>query len=124
MKLSEFPTDEGFDVLCAITPYVCNITADEELLNAAKSKIAPHATGMSKAQLVLLGAKKITEVLPLALKKHRNDIYNILAALHKTTAEGIAKQPLAKTIIMVKEMSEDRELLSFFGSPAKEGGGE
>lgn len=124
MKLSEFSTDEGFDVLCAITPYVCNVTADEELLNAAKSKIAPHTTGISKAQLVLLGAKKITELLPLALKKHRNDLYNILAALHETTVEEIAKQPLSKTIIMVKEMSEDRELLSFFDSPAKEGGGE
>ena len=122
MKLSEFSTDKALDVLCAITPYVCNITTDEELLNAAKSKIAPHATGISKAQMVLLGAQKVTELLPLVLDKHRYDLYNILAILYGLPVEVIAKQPILKTIVMVKGLTEDKDLLSFFGLPAKEGG--
>lgn len=124
MKLSEFSTDEALDVLCAITPYVCNITTDEELLNAAKSKIDPTVAGTSKAQMVLLGAQKVTELLPLVLDKHRNDLYNILAILYGLPVEAIAKQPIFKTIVMVKGLTEDKDLLSFFDSPAKEGGGE
>lgn len=124
MKLFEFSTDKALDVLCAITPYVCNITADDELLNAAKSKIAPAVAGTSKAQMVLLGAQKVTELLPLVLNKHRNDLYNILAILYELPVEVIAKQPILKTISMVKGLTEDKDLLSFFGSPAKEGGGE
>lgn len=124
MKLSEFSTDKALDVLCAITPYVCNITTDEELLNAAKSKIDPTVAGTSKAQMVLLGAQKVTELLPLVLNKHRNDLYNILAILYELPVEVIAKQPILKTIVMVKGLTEDKDLLSFFGLPAKEGGGE
>ena len=124
MKLSDFATDKALDVLCAITPYVCNITTDEELLNAAKSKITPAGAGTSKAQMVLLGARKVTELLPLALNKHRNDLYNILAILYELPVETISKQPVLKTMAMIKELTEDKDLLSFFDSSAKEGGGE
>ena len=124
MKLSEFSTDKALDVLCAITPYVCNITTDEDLLNAAKSKIDPTVTGTSKAQMVLLGAQKVTELLPLVLDKHRKDLYNILAILYELPVETISKQPVFKTMTMIKGLTGDKDLLSFFGLPAKEGGGE
>lgn len=125
MKLSEFSADKALDVLCAITPYVCNIASDGELLSAAKAKVMPAGDStVSKAQMVLLGAQKISELLPLFLSKHRSDVYGILSAIYETSVDTIAKQPVLKTLSMAREVVADEDLLSFFGWPAKRGGGE
>ena len=38
-KISELTTEEAVDYLCEMTPYVANISADEELLKVLREKI-------------------------------------------------------------------------------------
>ena len=39
MKLSTVSTDEALNILCELTPYIANISSDEELLKELKKKL-------------------------------------------------------------------------------------
>ena len=111
-KLSEFGTDECLDVLCEITPHIVNIVSDEEIMNAIGKPM--DKTTVTKVGVMLLGAQKITAVVPLLLKTHRADIYAILSVMGGKSVEEVAKQSTMATLWQIKTLSEDKELLSFF----------
>lgn len=113
-KLSEFGTDECLDVLCEITPHIVNIVSDEEIMNAIGKPM--DKTTVTKVGVMLLGAQKITAVVPLLLKTHRADIYAILAVMGGKSVEEVSKQSTMATLWQIKTLSEDKELLSFFKS--------
>ncbi len=113
-KLSEFGTDECLDVLCEITPHIVNIVSDEEIMNAIGKPM--DKTTVTKVGVMLLGAQKITAVVPLLLKTHRADIYAILSVMGGKSVEEVAKQSTMATLWQIKTLSEDKELLSFFKS--------
>ena len=113
-KLSEFGTDECLDVLCEITPHIVNIVSYEEIMNAIGKPM--DKTTVTKVGVMLLGAQKITAVVPLLLKTHRADIYAILSVMGGKSVEEVAKQSTMATLWQIKTLSEDKELLSFFKS--------
>ena len=113
-KLSEFGTDECLDVLCEITPHIVNIVSDEKIMNAIGKPM--DKTTVTKVGVMLLGAQKITAVVPLLLKTHRADIYAILSVMGGKSVEEVAKQSTMATLWQIKTLSEDKELLSFFKS--------
>lgn len=113
-KLSEFGTDECLDVLCEITPHIVNIVSDEEIMNAIGKPM--DKTTVTKVGVMLLGAQKITAVVPLLLKTHRADIYAILSVMGGKSVEEVAKQSTMATLWQIKTLSEDKELLCFFKS--------
>jgi hypothetical protein len=102
-------TDKAVDILIEITPYVADIINDSDLRKVIdKYKKTP--------------AKQIqyfAELIPMFLKKHREPVYIILAALNETTVEEIQSQPFAVTVKQIKEIASDKELISFFTSLAK-----
>lgn len=113
-KLSEFGTDECLDVLCEITPHIVNIVSDEEIMNAIGKPM--DKTTVTKVGVMLLGAQKITAVVPLLLKTHRADIYAILSVMGGKSVEEVAKQSTMATLWQIKTLSEDKDLLNFFKS--------
>lgn len=115
MKLSEMTTDRAMDVLCEITPYIANITADEELLAELRKAIDPKAV-KTKAELMVKGVEKITKLAPIVLKKRKTDVFGILAALNEKTAEEIGKQNIIATMAQVREVVKDKDLMDFFKS--------
>ena len=115
MKLSEMTTDRAMDVLCEITPFIANITADEELLAELRSAIDPKAV-KTKAELMVKGVEKITKLVPIVLKKRKTDVFGILAALNEKTAEEIGKQHIIATMAQVREVVKDKDLMDFFKS--------
>lgn len=115
MKLSEMTTDRAMDVLCEITPYIANITADEELLAELRNAIDPKAV-KTKAELMIKGVEKITKLAPIVLKKRKADVFGILAALNEKTAEEIGKQNIIATMAQVREVVKDKDLMDFFKS--------
>lgn len=115
MKLSEMTTDRAMDVLCEITPYIANITADEELLEELRSAIDPKAV-KTKAELMVKGVEKITKLVPIVLKKRKTDVFGILAALNEKTSEEIGKQNIIATMAQVREVVKDKDLMDFFKS--------
>jgi len=115
MKLSQLTTDETLDVLCEITPYINNIVTDQELTTELRRKADPENL-KTRADVMLEGAKKLNVLVPIVLKKRRDDIYGILSVLNKKTTEEIAKQSFIATVSQIREVLEDKELINFFKS--------
>lgn len=102
-------TDKAVDILIEITPYVADIINDSDLRKVIdKYKKAPEKQ-----------IEYFSELIPTFLKKHREPVYIILAALNETTVEEIKAQPFAVTVKQIKEIANDKELISFFTSFAK-----
>lgn len=120
MKLSEFSTDKAADVLCDVSAYAVNIFEDAELMESLKAKMdadTPKTVGEKYA----MGIQKIGQWVPLILKKHRDDLLGIVAAVNDKTVDEIKKQNIIKTMVQIKEIATDRDLLDFFKSCASAG---
>ena len=115
MRLSELSTDRATDVLCELTPYIANIVSDEELLEELK-KAVDRKDIVNKAQLLAVGAEKITKILPILLKKRKEDVFGILAVMNEKTVEEIAKQNILITLKQARTAFKDKELIDFFKS--------
>lgn len=115
MRLSELSTDRATDMLCEITPFVANITADEELLAELKRTIDPKDAS-TRAELMAKGVEKATKLVPIILRRRRNDLFGILGALNEKSAEEIGNQNLIITMMQIREVIKDKELMTFFRS--------
>ena len=115
MRLSELSTDRATDVLCELTPYIANIVSDEELLEELKKSV-DRKDIVNKAQLLAVGAEKITKILPILLKKRKEDVFGILAVMNEKTVEEIAKQNILITLKQARTAFKDKELIDFFKS--------
>lgn len=113
-KLSELTTDECADVLCELTPYIVNIVSDKEIMDAVGKAVDKNT--ITQVGIMLLGAQKITAVIPLLLKTHRSDIYAILSIVGEKSVEEVAAQNIMATMWQMKELLNDKELVSFFKS--------
>lgn len=118
-KLSELTTDECADVLCELTPYIVNIVSDKEIMDAVGKAVDKKT--ITQVGIMLLGAQKITAVIPLLLKTHRTDIYSILSIVGEKSVEEVAAQNIMATMWQMKELLNDKELVSFFRSWAHVG---
>ncbi|MBO5701395.1 MAG: hypothetical protein J6S71_03045 [Clostridia bacterium] len=123
MKFSEMSTDQAADFLCEITPMVASIATDEELLGELRKAIDPKKAA-NRAEMLALGAEKITKIIPILLKKRKADIFGILGALNGVDADTIARQNIFTTMKQLKEIVKDKELLDFFKSCADSEGSE
>lgn len=115
MRLSELSTDRAADVLCELTPYIANIVSDEELLEELK-KAVDRKDIVNKAQWLAVGAEKITKILPILLKKRKEDVFGILAVMNEKSVEQIGKQNILVTLKQAKTAFKDKELIDFFKS--------
>ena len=115
MRLSELSTDRAADVLCELTPYIANIVSDEELLEELK-KAVDRKDIINKAQWLAVGAEKITKIMPILLKKRKEDVFGILAVMNEKSVEQIAKQNILVTLKQAKTAFKDKELIDFFKS--------
>lgn len=115
MKLSQLSTERATDVLCELTPYIANIVEDSELMESLRDAIDTDKV-KTKAELIAIGAGKVTRLIPIILKKRRSDVYGILAVLNEKSVEQIAMQNFLITMKQIKDMAKDRELVDFFKS--------
>ena len=114
MKLSELTTDQAADVLCEITPFIMNIAGDKTLLDELKNKF--DLTNNSVAEMFVFAADKYARIAPIVLKKHRLDVFSILAILNNTEVEKIANQNFIWTMKQIRDLLNDKELIDFFKS--------
>lgn len=117
MKFSQLTTDKALDVLCEITPYIANIATDDELMAVIGKAVKRE--GMTRAGVLLLGAEKLTKMVPVLLKTHRDDVYGVVAAVNGKTVDEIREQNFLKTSAQIVEVIKDKELLDFFKSCAE-----
>lgn len=119
MKLSELDTSRAADVLCEAGAYALNILTDEELAAELKVKI-DRSDELSRLELYVLGVQRISAILPIILKKHRDDVFGILAAVNGCSVKYIASQNIMVTMQQVKELAADKDMIDFFKSCAPE----
>ena len=115
MKLSELSTEKSADLLCEITPYSIAIMTDEELMAELKAAI-DFKDANTMAEKIALIVGKLSKILPILLKKRREELFGILGALNEKPAEAIAKQNIIITMKQVRDICKDKELLDFFKS--------
>lgn len=120
MKLSEMSTDKAVDVLCEASLYIVSIVADEDLVTELKHKIDDVNT-KTRAEILAFGVERITAFLPIIFKKHRNDVFGILAVLNNTSIKDIASQNILTTMAQIKEVVQDKDFVDFFKSCVSEG---
>lgn len=116
MKISQISTEKAADVLCEISTYIVNITLDQRLVDELKSIAVPNGEQLTVAQVAVIGAEKITNIVPLLLKDHKRDVFGILAAINGKTIEEIASQTFINTLAQIKDAAQDQDLIDFFKS--------
>ena len=102
---------------CEITPYINNIIIDDALMGTLKAKV--KGDGLTKAEIMALGAEKLNKLLPVILKDHRGDVYGIVAVLNGIDAADIGRQNIIKTAAQVRDAIKDKDLVDFFKSCAE-----
>ena len=115
MKLSELSTESATDVLCEIAPYAMAIMTDVELMAELKAAV-DFKDANTMAEKIALTVGKLSKILPILLKKRRDELFGILGALNEKSVEGIAKQNIIVTMKQIRDISKDKELLDFFKS--------
>lgn len=124
MKLSEISTERAADVLCELTPLVESIITDEDLMQSLSAVVNLEQTEtMSVGQQILLVSSKIGKIVPILMKKRREEMFGILAVLNEKTPEQFSAQNILVTMMQVRDLVNDRELIDFFRSCRNTGEG-
>lgn len=115
-KFSNMSTDEALDTFCEITPFVSNIVTDQDLLGSIGKGVGSN--DLTNIGVIMLGIKRLFNATPILLRKHRQDIYNIIAVMHEEdkTVDDIARQHSMTTFKQIRALTEDKVLIDFFKS--------
>lgn len=116
MKISELTTERAADVLCEVSIYALNILSDKELLASLRMQLEGTDGDRTKAEMIAIASEKVAELIPLLLKKHKDDVFGIVAAVNGLTLEQVRQQKIIKTMNAIKEMAQDKDLIDFFKS--------
>ena len=114
MRISEMTTEQAFECMARMVPYVTEIERDQEVVNV-KEKLREAA---KQEDGDLTTGDVIEAAMPLILGKHRNAFFGILGALEGKKPEEIAKQPYAQTVAAVKA-DLTKEFFDFLPSAAR-----
>lgn len=116
-KISQLTTDEALDVFCELTPHINDIISDEELVEEIKRKIDKNDDGeLSRIEMLRFGVDKINKIISIVLKKKRDALLGIIAAMTDSELEDIKKQNIIITLAQVKDLAKDKDLMDFVRS--------
>lgn len=113
MKISEMTTDQACDAVVRLTNPIANITDDPKLEPMLK-EIGQYE-GRKDLSLLKVISSMLPKAVPLLLKDHKNDLYEIISILSGKKREEIGTMRMTQTIAILRE-SIDEELIGFFKS--------
>ena len=119
MKLSELSTERAVDVLCEITEPLSQILSDEELTREIARVSLPEGEKYTKFALYRAGAEKICKMIPIILKKRRDAVYKIVAAVNGMDIDAVKKQNIMTTCSQVRDIVKDEAFSDFAKSWAQ-----
>lgn len=111
---SELGTDEALEVVLQIAQPITNLIEDEALVKEMQKTMPKGET--TRIAMQRFGFAKIVNLLNIALKQHRQDVYAILAPFNGMTVEEIGKQNFLITCKQVADLLNDRGFVDFFKS--------
>lgn len=112
MKISMMNTEQAADALVRMAQPVANILDDKDV-----DPILQEFSESEDKSMTKLAACFIPKIVPLALKTHRDDVFEIVGALEGLSADEVRKLPILKTMAIVRE-SFDKDLIDFFNFTA------
>jgi len=110
MKISEMTNDQASEAMLRLSTPFANICDDDEMKAIFEEIDSMGKNGVSVIKAV---GKVIPKFLTFGLKAHKQDIYEIVAALQLIPVGQIGKMNFVQTIKTVRE-SYDDVLASFF----------
>lgn len=122
-KISELKNDEALDVLAAITPHIENILSDDDLMSQLSGTL-DFENCNTMAEKYAIALKKLTPISTIIFKKRRYDFYGILSALEGVSVEDVKNRNFLKTLLSVRQIAKDKDLIDFFKSCMGAGGEE
>ena len=108
MKISDMTNDQATEAMIRLSGPFSNICNDEEAL-----KLIDRVKDMEHTNVVTAIGKIIPDFVMFGLKKHRNDIYEIIGALTNTPISKVGSMNVKDTINELRN-SYDDILASFF----------
>lgn len=111
---SELNTDEALEVVVQIAQPITNLIDDEALVKEMQKTMPKGET--TRIAMQRFGLAKIVKLLNIALKQHREDVYEILAPFNGLTVQEIGKQNFLITCKQVADLLNDKGFVDFFKS--------
>lgn len=116
MKISQMTADQAANALMRITAPLSNLIDDEEV----GELITEFANSKDKAPLKIISSL-LPKVVPLALRKHRADLYEIIGVLAQKPSSEVGKMTVKEIVDTFRE-SMDQDLIDFFKSSGRRSG--
>lgn len=102
MKLSEIKGERVLDVIAELIGPITRIAQDKNVSGAIKAADGDQT-------------KAVSDIAPLILKEHREDVIGILSTVNGVTREEYAENmTMASAIKDLFDVLTDKELLAFF----------
>lgn len=111
MKISEMTNDQATEALIRVTAPISRICDDEEMVG-----IMDDLKSMDSIDLQTAIGKLLPKIVTYALKKHKDDLYEIIGALQMMPTAKVGEMNFAQTIKAVKDSYDD--ILSGFFTPS------
>lgn len=108
MKLSEMSNEQATNFLIRTSQPIANIMDDEgveQLFEQVK-----ESKGMTISKLI---AKLLPQIVTVALKTHKEDVFEIVGAFVEKPSKEVGKMNFLVTLNILKE-SVDKDFLDFF----------
>lgn len=110
MKISEMSMNRAADTMIRLSGSLGNILNDEQI-----EKLFTDTGFAGKANPLKGYAMFLTQLVPACLRTHRNDLFDVVAALDEKTPEEVGNLKVGDVIKILRE-SVDKELLDFLRS--------
>lgn len=112
MKLSEMNTEQLFDALGNVLPYVWNFVEDENIAKFLADRKPQIEAGVSAGKV---GKKLVIDIAMTALKERRDDTCGIIGAIEGKTPKQVKDQmgftTLGQVIGIITDLTGDKGLL-------------
>lgn len=108
MKISEMTNDQAAEALVRMSGPVGRICDDEEMVT-----MLDQISKMKDLGLVRAIGQMLPKLTAYALKKHKEDVYEIIGALDDKPTAKVAKMPFVETVKLLQD-SYDDVLRDFF----------
>ena len=110
MKISEMTNDQAAEALIRISEPIRNLCDDDELV-----ALIDKAGTMKEQPFIKTLGQMVPDLVLYAMRKHKNDLYEIVGALTQQPLAKVGKMNFVQTVQAVKD-SYDEVLRDFFTS--------
>lgn len=112
MKISDMTLDQATEAMIRISEPIANLCDNDEIVGMLNQ----YATYGSLPRIKTIG-KMLPQLVTYALKTHKQDVYEIIAALEMKPVSAVGKMNFKQTLDTIKN-SYDEILRDFFTSSA------